>query len=50
MHNFYLDVCYELVNIEMLGARLKAWIIFWEMLNHVKIIHAIRIENDVKYR
>jgi len=29
MHNFYLDVCYELVNIVMLGARLKACIIFW---------------------
>jgi len=27
MQNFYLDVCHELVNIEMLGARLKSCII-----------------------
>ena len=26
MQNFYLDGCHELVNIEMLGARLKSCI------------------------
>ena len=65
---FLFGCCHELVNIKMLGARLKScrilwnsnvldyvflWVvgsIFWKMSNHVKIIHAIKVDNDVKYR